>query len=314
MARPSKSFKGASAPARPRFDLKAAVAEVYADHPELKGSVLFLDVAKTKLVHSDEDVRKQLLSIINNDDATRTDVNTQMYHYRLDKASAVQELSRDGHTVYFAYMYLRADMESALGKGHDLSENKFLVFDHEFAHAFIKEAHGATLKSETVADAYAALRHFQRFGSESKTIEKLMKRRAALGFLNQDDGHFSPPVLQAAIDYVRDNDVTKLNPQQTVDLAIKLSKDSGAKPRQIKVLSKEFNKYAKPMKYAADDKPLRKLAKAASSSPSPLVRKWARVAVAAFTDTQMRMGHEGCVRATGEYWKQFRKQSGQPHV
>jgi hypothetical protein len=184
-----------------------------------------------------------------------------------------------------------------------------LVFDHELAHALIPQAHGAKLLSESTADAYAALRHFQRNGTETGTIEKLLKRRAALGFMIHDDEHFTPPALEKVLSVKRDFDFSAMTPQKTVELAAKLAKEGTIKKDNIRRLARHFSKFTKPMKNPKGDQPVRLLAETVLAARSPDLKKWGAVALRAFLDRDISLKAGGKkVKLTGPYWQNVRRQ------
>jgi hypothetical protein len=107
-----------------------------------------------------------------------------------------------------------------------------MVFNHELAHTAIQNAfytgrsslHDVTL-AESIADAYALIRHYQTYGTDDPHENAYISEKSrAISMLRDDDlhaatGHFSFFTLQAlrmqkdAIDFAR------LTPEQTAELA-----------------------------------------------------------------------------------------------
>jgi len=290
------------------FNFEKAVAEAYRQHPEVADTVFFIDADKGKLVHPDPAIRARLVSAVNANDSMRSDLNLEIEKHKMQKASSVMQLRHGKQEVYFVFLYLQKDMQSALGEKHNLDENMQLVFDHEFAHALIPQAHGAKLLSESTADAYAALRHFQRNGTGTGTIEKLMKRRAALGFMIHDDEHFTPPALEKVLSVKNDFNFSALTPQQTVALAATLAKAGTMKKDNIRRLARHFSKFTKPMRNPRDDKPLRLLAETVLAARSPDLKKWGVIALRAFLDKDIALKVGGKkVKMDGPYWNNVRR-------
>ena len=309
MSRLTPKFNHSATKNPPPFDFGQAVAEAYALFPEVKEKVFFIDVDAGKVVHPDTEIRERLVAAINANEDMRTDLNIEMYKRKGEKSSAVMEIGDGKDAVYFVFLYLQKDMTTALGGKHDLSENQHLVFDHETAHAVLKQAHGPKLLSESTADAYAALRHFQRYGTENGTIEKLMKRRAALGFMNQDGEHFTSPALEKVLSQKGKVDFDALSPAATAKLATRLAKQSALTPEALKKLSRSFNKLRKPMLHVTDDTPLRQLAEMSFGAREENLRKWSKIALRAFVDKDIALKTDTKkIRLTGPYWKNVRQQ------
>jgi len=102
------------------------------------------------------------------------------------------------------------------------------ILDHELAHLVIKDPalegenkqYKDTLK-EAIADAYALIRHYQRYGTQSKHRNAIIDPWARAGALtfNRDTVHFSTFMLDEIVKRKDTIDFTSLTPQQTAELA-----------------------------------------------------------------------------------------------
>jgi hypothetical protein len=104
----------------------------------------------------------------------------------------------------------------------------YFILDHELGHLVIKdpslagenEQYKDTIK-ESIADAYALIRHYQRYGTQSKhrnaTIDPWARAGALI--LNKDTTHFSSFMLDEIIKRKDIIDFSKLSPHQTAELA-----------------------------------------------------------------------------------------------
>ena len=102
------------------------------------------------------------------------------------------------------------------------------IMDHELAHLAIKDPplegenrQYADSIREAIADAYAMIRHYQRYGTQSEhknTIIDPWARAGALTF-NRDTVHFSSFMLDEIVKRKDIIDFSSLSPQQTTELA-----------------------------------------------------------------------------------------------
>lgn len=295
-------------PARTAFDFDAAVAEAYELHPEAKANIFFLDVAHARPSHPDAATRDGLAALLKGHEEWQRDLTEELKRRKITKSSAMMELGTGEGAAYFAFLYLKKDMQSALGTKHDLDENLQMVFDHEFAHALITQAHGATPLAESTADVYSAIRYFQRHGTETGTVEKLMKRRAVHAVLNQDVEHFTTPALEYLLQLKHDMDFKALTPAETISAAEFIAREATPDDKTLKNLARHFNKFAAPMQHVTDDAPLRQLAETVFKSRSPDVKKWGSMALGAFLDNHIKLRTDTKnVKLTGAYWQDVRK-------
>ncbi len=102
------------------------------------------------------------------------------------------------------------------------------ILDHELAHLVIKdpalEGENNQYKSsikEAIADAYAMIRHYQRYGTDSSHQNSIIDPWARAGALslNKDTIHFSTFMLDEIIKRKDIIDFSSLSPQQTIELA-----------------------------------------------------------------------------------------------
>jgi hypothetical protein len=99
------------------------------------------------------------------------------------------------------------------------------LFDHEMAHLIIEEAEGPPYghKTECTADAYAVLRHLQRFGDTTDIFEfaPAMGAAAAIFYSPQ---HYTGAVIQKIESLVKEGniDIQSLSLEETARLAAKI--------------------------------------------------------------------------------------------
>lgn len=111
----------------------------------------------------------------------------------------------------------------------------YMTLDHELAHCVIKEAGVETddlVKKnlrECIADAYAMIRHYQRFGSRSNYVDPVthpISRAYECIFIGGGSGdHYTSPVLEEVMRMrAQGFDFKSLSPSETAELALVLAK------------------------------------------------------------------------------------------
>jgi hypothetical protein len=210
-----KTFTAAAATAR--FDFEDAVSEAYAQNPGLESSVYFVDIAQGQVAHPNPETLKEILEFISTSDTGKKFIQPQIQECQKNKTS----YCHFGDESSFVYIYTGEDRARFFSPRVSSAHEMTFIFDHEFAHAHIKSGGSDNrFLAENTADAYALIRHIQRFGSDTALAGELIAMRAqdtifrANGILN-----FSC----RAVEYVLTNpdkiDYAQLTPEKTAALA-----------------------------------------------------------------------------------------------
>lgn len=205
------------------FDLDAEVRQVWQMFPGTRDKVYFIDLLNDRLVYPDNPGTEQELNEKLRDNYQ---LWNPMREFKDARASCCLRL--DGKR----YILLYADSNPSFlwERFMPLPQINSFTIDHEVAHAAIRDATSNVDPNlaECIADAYATMRHFQRYGAHSTTIDGLADWRAAR-FVFAPSGnetgrrHFTSPVVEQVIARRHDIDWTKLDPQETADLARRLA-------------------------------------------------------------------------------------------
>jgi hypothetical protein len=107
------------------------------------------------------------------------------------------------------------------------------VLDHELGHAVTmltldKQSMKTSSfgnKAECEADAYAMIRHYQRYGSGSSFPEYVRDLRNMNAVHKMDVTHWTSRAVQKVIDLNREDKLKDLTPQQARDLAVKIARE-----------------------------------------------------------------------------------------
>lgn len=199
------------------FAYAQEIERAYKTFPDLLSNSFFVNVSAGRAVHADPEIARTGNYII----STNRDLGQTIYRYSSTKDS--EHYWSRGYD--FILLYQERDLTSGLlGTAAPLVQLQAFIFDHELAHALSKEKKPG-IKAESLADAYAILRHFQRFGIESTAAKELSSYRLRTADFEYPDGldHYTRPI----VDYIEKNkkklDIMRMTPRQTFELALHLA-------------------------------------------------------------------------------------------
>lgn len=113
------------------------------------------------------------------------------------------------------------------------------VLDHEIGHHVVKNGrnHGRHL-GEAAADAYASLRHIQRYGQATDFFEYLNK--ASMLVLGHSRIHYTRDTMMRVKELAWEQDISKLSLQETAALAERIAQETHLEQRKIDKVAKAF--------------------------------------------------------------------------
>jgi hypothetical protein len=204
------------------FDFRQAVEQSLRDYPQLHYNTVFMNAAEHPLDTSPLTMHGTTVAKLKTF-AREAFIKKNLSIAREDGSSFALT---DTPQSYFA-LILGDKVIPTLGEQPFLMKNKSFFFDHELGHILTKrsEQNSAFPLSECSADAFAAIRHIQRFGNETGVLEHVAWYRA---FKLVDRGqslHFTTPVIDKIIFDSRTQDFSKLSPLETVEAAKKYADD-----------------------------------------------------------------------------------------
>ncbi len=184
----------------------------------------------------------------------------------------------------------------------NLEREHVFFYNHEFAHAAIENAHPTTSKlsintMECIADAYAALRMYQRFGRNTCDVQAASAARAFNFAFKGVKAHFTSPVLEEIIAQNRTIDYATLTPQETMTLAYESAVRHAPKPEQMERLGNNFKGLLKNANKSNPDT-LIKFAQGLLKTSSPQVFLYGSTALSAILSGQIkRHGEPVCLES-----------------
>ncbi len=166
-------------------------------------------------------------------------------------------------------------------------QEKAFAFDHETGHAVCTYGARASNRhlAECVADSYATIRHYQRFGMESTSIENVLYYRTFMTFVNANETYFTVPALLQVMQDAAYVDFQSLSPEDTATLASRYAAKYAMQTAVIsdmplKILSRISNENA----HEQNNDVVRGFFKAISSTNSPDTLHWGSFAFEALVE------------------------------
>jgi hypothetical protein len=228
--------------------------------PHLKGKFLVADMNERKVYgHKEIDTKKTGLTPLSAREYIRDHEVTQEMAKNKEASSCALHDPKQNVSVVFINEPLTK--EEAENVSEEAEKHLLFVLDHELAHCGVKDGFGRAsspldyriLLGESVADAYAMIRHYQRYGVDSEPQNKYIGTgaRANHFILGGDSVHFTSFVLDALIKRKHDIDFDKLSPEQTAELARRFALQYMPPERVVQDLQWTFEPIRK--KFASKD-------------------------------------------------------------
>ena len=190
-------------------------AQAVKDFPELNGRYVFIDapdnIAITKYLD------REALGL--EDDYELSRLLSQMK--RAAEKAGSSMATKLGRNELDLIVFTPLPFRPFTGKDQPGEMEIMATFDHELGHLVVKGAYfsqDSTLR-ESAADAYAVLRHIQRYGDKSEAIDRGGWRRAFDFIMSGDAGHFTTLVVDEVAALKDKLDIKAMTPQQTAELA-----------------------------------------------------------------------------------------------
>lgn len=223
--------------------------DAVARFPHLKGQILIVDMDEKKVYAESVDKQKTGLA---REDVPDYISNHQLYkEMERNKAMSSAATRDEKRNLMLVFMNESVSPAERAGVSKETEQHLLYVMDHELAHNAIKDGASRDVQSaydynillgESVADAYAQIRHYQRYGVDEYAHNKYVSPggRAENFILSGDSVHFTSFVLEAINKQKDKIDFDKLTPQQTADLARRFALEYMPPKRVVEDLSWSF--------------------------------------------------------------------------
>ncbi len=223
--------------------------DAVARFPHLKGQILIVDMDEKKVYAESVDKQKTGLA---REDVPDYISNHQLYkEMERNKAMSSAATRDEKRNLMLVFMNESVSPAERAGVSKETEQHLLYVMDHELAHNAIKDGASRDVQSaydynillgESVADAYAQIRHYQRYGVDEYAHNKYVSPggRAENFILSGDSVHFTSFVLEAINKQKDKIDFDKLTPQQTADLARRFALEYMPPKRVVQDISFAF--------------------------------------------------------------------------
>jgi hypothetical protein len=319
--------KTVSAP-QDRFDFTAAAREVYDTFPDLKEKLFFYDLGQSRWVTPGVQTHQALKKLEDEYPHAFDLLQGYMKHYAAEKNSCAW---RGPGKTRFVLLYTNPDRMRLLGPNVPLKQDIQFVLDHELGHLLAKNG-GRSLESltrhENVADTYAALRHFQRFGMDSPAIahQVLWRAQRVVSLTGgRHEEHFTGFVLEKLLAEKDSLNIQNLTPRETVALAGDFATRHTPEDARVRSLSAVFNRFKARLHQDATapgadwlpprENAFRTLADTLLAATNADALHWGRKVLEAYIDGAIGKQLNGKVMVNdppavlaGDYWQGIRKQ------
>lgn len=217
------------------------VRKALKDYPQLQGRFMFINAPEDNAI---VDVDHAALGV---SDQKLQHIMGQVKQTAEKAGSSMA--TKLGHDALDVLVYTPLPFKMFTGKDQTPEMEAMAVFDHELGHLVVHGGYFSqdpTLR-ETAADTFAVLRHIQRYGEESKAIEKAGWRRAFDFVISGDAGHFTMLTLDEVAKLKDTLDIKNMSPQQTADLASRLALEHTPHADVTNSIAYEFEAVRKTM-------------------------------------------------------------------
>ena len=287
------------------FDFENEIAQVWRDFPDVREKIIFFDAsAGAKMVYPDGFDGKEEAQKLADQYGGPAKMESAFKSFG-GKNSFCQPISGGRRLLY---LLMEKHSHDLVDRKAPVAQETTFVFDHELGHAIVSGGVGFDKnKAECTADAYATIRHLQRYGADSPAINAIVANRSFDLVFREGwygSSHFTSPVTQKILDCRHRIDWDSLTPEQTVKMAQKFVLEHEMSVEARAALSKDFKDLSGKAKdiEAGDITPLRELADKVLSTNSADVLKYGSAALELCIDQQTA----GLI-LKGEYWDKVRQ-------
>lgn len=228
----AKPARKKSIPAPLSFDFNKVARQALRDHPELKKDILFVDAENDNYLATSS----TLIKLDDDDDAKDELVQTVRHAKRL-RTSFAQAIMIDEKKTINAVVF-HPDRHT-LFDPHNRDIDSIGTMDHELGHLLSPNAertHG-----ENVADAYAILRHLQRFDGQQTHADYAAWKRAMVFISGGHTSHLTTFTLDRILIDSQSADFVSLTPAQTVAIAREYARKHTPSQERLSKLSADFH-------------------------------------------------------------------------
>lgn len=228
----AKPVRKKPAPTSLSFDFNKVARQALHDHPELKKDILFVDAENDNYLAS-----SSTLTHLDDDDDAQDELAKTVRHAKRLRTSFAQSIMIDDTKTIHAVVF-HPDRHT-LFDPHNRAIDSIGTMDHELGHLLSPNAertHG-----ENVADAYAILRHLQRFDGQQTQADYAAWKRAMVFISGGYTSHLTTFTLDKILLDRTSANFVSLTPAQTVAIARDYARKHTPSQDRLSKLSADFH-------------------------------------------------------------------------
>jgi hypothetical protein len=207
------------------------VRQAVKDHPQLKKEALFINAATDSWPETAD-----ILSHMSVDETEISEIGKTVRTARRLKTSFCQAVEDERRKTLSAVVF-HPEKRPLYAPQPGLKDDVG-TFDHETAHALVPSEGGPL--SENTADAFAVLRHLQRFGETDKDIDYCGWKRAVDFMRTGVTSHLTTFTVDKILLDKKSADFLSLSPAETAAIARDYARRNTLKSAPLKKLVKDF--------------------------------------------------------------------------
>ncbi len=215
-----------------RFDFAKVARKAAKDHPVLHKSGLFIDAANDDYIGSPRVFRQ-----LEEDDEAFDDIKKNVRLARKLKSSFHQAIPIDSKNYIYNVVFYPD--KYPLFDPVDKDIDNIGTFDHETAHALHPDANG--IDGENTADAYAVLRHLQRYQGQKTYIDYAAWKRAMVFMQTGITSHLTTFTIDKILLDSKTADFCSLTPAETSAIARDYARKNTPTKKRLNSLKHDFN-------------------------------------------------------------------------
>lgn len=214
-----------------RFDFRAAARKAVKDHPEIKKNTVFVDAANDDYIAA-----PRVLAALEDDDDAREELEQTVRTAKRLKTSFSDTIALDSKRSLKSVVFHqdRHPLYDATNRAID----DIGTFDHETGHVLSPETEGTL--SESTADAYAVIRHTQRFDGVETGIAYTSWKRTLQFILAGKTSHLTTFTVDKILMDRDSADFVSLTPAQTAKIAKEYARLHTPDEERLKKLARAF--------------------------------------------------------------------------
>lgn len=214
-----------------RFDFAAAARKAVKDHPEIAKNTVFINAANDDFIAS-----PRVIKALDDDDDAFDELQKTVRTAKRLKTSFSDTIHLDQKNFIKSVVFHteKHPLYDRSNRGID----DVGTFDHETGHVLSPEAQGTA--AENIADAYAVIRHFQRFDGQETDIAYAGFKRSLQFILHGKTSHVTTFTVDKIITDRETANFVSLTPAQTAAIAKDYAQQNTRDEKHLRVLARAF--------------------------------------------------------------------------